>query len=105
MTTIELQENLHVYSMFSFRDGSKEAGICINRYNIHTACIEYFFVNHNNMQSYKTAFERHDKEACRSLSTLVNPDDVVSIKPVSLSEYKIIMQLLNERNSLINQMK
>jgi hypothetical protein len=105
MTTIELQENLHVYSMFSFRDGKKEPGICINKYNINTACIEYYFVNHHNMQAYKTALDRHDKEACKLLCTPINPDDIVSIKAVSLSDYKIIMQLLNERNALLNYMK
>ncbi len=91
--------------MFSFRDGRKEAGICINKYNISTSCIEYYFVNHHNMQAYKTAFDRHDKETCNSLSSLINPEDIVSIKPVSLSDYKVIMQLLNERNALMNSMK
>jgi hypothetical protein len=105
MTTSALQEHLHVYSMFSFRDGQKEAGICINKYNLTTSCIEFYFVGHHNLQAYKTAFEKHDREACRMLSKQINPENVLNVNPVSLVDYKIIMQLLDERNSLYNSMK
>ena len=105
MTTLELQDYLHVYSMFSFRDGKKEPGICINKYNITTAQIEYYFIHQFNMQTYKTAFDRYDKETCKSMCTLIKPEDLISIKPVSLSDYKIIMQRLRERNDLLNYQK
>ena len=102
MTIQEIQDYIHVYSMFSFRDGRKEPGICINKYNIAAGNIEYYFIHQNNMAAYKTAFDRYDKESCRNLCTLLQPSDLVSIRPVSLSDYKIIMQLLEERNQLVN---
>ena len=102
MTTTELQDYIHVYSMFSFRDGRKEPGICINKYNLISAQIEYFFIPQLNMQTYKTAFDRYDKEACKLLCELIKPEELQSIRPVSLSDYKIIMQLLHERNQLMN---
>ena len=105
MTTLELQDYLHIYSMFSFRDGKQEPGICINKYNITTAQIEYYFIHQFNMQAFKAAFDRYDKEACKALCTLINSENIISIKPVSLSDYKIIMQLLHERNDLLNYQK
>ncbi len=102
MTTRELQDYMHIYSMFSFQDGRKEPGICINKYNLTTALIEYFFIPQLNMQAYKTAFDRYDKETCRQLCELLNPQDLQSVRPVSLSDYKIIMQLLHERNQIKN---
>ena len=102
MTILELQDYIHVYSMFTFRDGKKEPGICINKYNIAAGHIEYYFIPQINMQAYKTAFDRYDKETCRKLSVLLKPEDLVNIRPVSLDDYKIIMQLLQERNQLIN---
>jgi hypothetical protein len=102
MTTHELQDYIHVYSMFSFRDGRKEAGICINKYNITLAQIEYYFISQIHMQAYKSAFDKYDKETCSRLSVLIKPEDLISIRPVSLSDYKVIMQLLHERNQLLN---
>jgi hypothetical protein len=54
------------------------------------------------MQSYKNAFERYDKETCNRLSIQVKVSDIINVKPVSLSDYKIIMQLLQERNQRLN---
>jgi hypothetical protein len=88
--------------MFSFRDGRKEPGICINKYNIVSAQIEYYFIPQYNMQEYKTAFERHDKEKCKILSSLMHAEDILNIRPVSLSDYKMIMELVDERNQRIN---
>jgi hypothetical protein len=102
MTSQELQDYIHVYSMFSFRDGRKEAGICINKYNVSLGQVEYYFVPQTNMSSYKSAFDRYDKETCSRLIQPINPDELSSIRPVSLSDYKIIMQLLHERNALLN---
>ncbi len=105
MTTKELDDYLHVYSMFSFHDGRKEAGICINKYNIATTQIEYYFVPQINMQAYKTAFDRYDKETCTRLCVQIKPEELVCVRTVSLSDYKIIMQLLDERNQLLNYTK
>lgn len=105
MTTLELQDYIHIYSMFSFIDGRKEPGICINKYNLTTAQIEFYFIPQMNMQVYKTAFERFDKETCLRLSTLLKPEELVCVRAVSLSDYKVIMQLMDERNKLINYNK
>jgi hypothetical protein len=88
--------------MFSFRDGRKEPGICINKYNIVTAEIDYYFIPQYNMQEYKTAFDRHDKEKCKSLSMIIKEEDILNIRPVSLSDYKMIMELVYERNQQLN---
>lgn len=102
MTPAELQDYIHVYSMFSFRDGRKEPGICVNKYNLSTTTIEYYFIPQINMHSYKSAFEKYDKEKCKELCELINPEDLLNVRPVSLSDYKVIMQLLHERNQLMN---
>jgi hypothetical protein len=102
MTTQELQDYIHVYSMFSFRDGRKEPGICINKYNLALGQIEYYFIPQNNMQAYKNAFEKYDKETCKSLCFPLKTEDLLNVRPVSLSDYKVIMQLLQERNQLMN---
>ena len=105
MTTKELEDYLHVYSMFSFHNGRKEAGICINKYNIATTQIEYYFINQINMPAYKIAFDRYDKETCLQLCMKIKPEELISVRTVSLSDYKIIMQLLDERNQLLNYTK
>ncbi len=102
MTTLELQDYIHVYSMFSFRDGKKEPGICINKYNLTLGEIEYYFIPQEHMQAYKSAFDRYDKEACNRLCTKIRLDELVNVRPVSLTDYKVIMQLLQERNQLLN---
>jgi len=102
MTAIELQDYIHVYSMFTFRDGRHVPGIVINKYNVVTMQIDYYFIDHADMQSYKTAFEKYDRETCMSLSTKLDVLDVVRIRPVSLTDYKIIMQLLDEQQRLMN---
>jgi hypothetical protein len=101
MTTQELQDYIHVYSMFSFRDGRKLPGICINKYNLKAGEVEYYFVPQEDMHAYKTAFDKYDKDTCMRLCSKINPNDLLNIRPVSLSDYRIIMQLLNERNQLI----
>ena len=100
MTSREIQDFIHLYSMVSFRDGRKEAGILINRYNATAASVEYFFVEHADMQAYKTAFENYDRETCKRLGQKVDLDDIVNIRPVSLADYRIILQLINERNQM-----
>ena len=100
MNARDIQDFIHLYSMISFSDGRKEAGILINRYNATDACVEYFFVEHDDMQTYKTAFENYDRDTCRRLSKKVDLDDIVHIRPVSLADYRIIMQLINERNQM-----
>jgi hypothetical protein len=102
MTNRELQDYIHVYSMFSFRDGRKEPGICINKYNVVSAQIDYYFISQNNLQAYKTAFDRFERDTCNKLSELINPDDLLAIRPVSLEDYKMVMELLHERNLKLN---
>lgn len=101
MTTIEIQDYLHLYSMLSFRDGKSAPGIVVNKYNVSTLQVEYYFIAHVDMQSYKSAFENYDRETCIRLSIKLNVEEVVRIRPVSLADYKIIMQLLDERQRLI----
>jgi hypothetical protein len=102
MTALEIQDYIHVYSVFSFRDGRKEPGICFNRYNIQEARIDYYFIPQINMHAYKNAYDRFEKENCQKLCILINPDELASIRPVSLSDYKVIMELLEERKLLVN---
>ena len=102
MTSIELQDYLNVYSMFTFKDGRKEPGICINKYNLELARIEFYFIPQMNIQAYRAAFDRYDKEACSRLSLSLNIDDLISVRAVSLTDYKMIMELLQERNQLLN---
>ena len=102
MTTMEIQDYIHVYSMFSFRNGDHVPGIVVNKYNVSTTQVEYYFISHADMQSYKTAFEKYDRETCARLSMRLNIEDVIHIRPVTLADYKIIMQLMDERQKLIN---
>ncbi|TAH40007.1 MAG: hypothetical protein EYC69_12165 [Bacteroidetes bacterium] len=105
MSTLEIQDYLNIYSMFSFKNGRKEPGILINKYNIILGEIEYLFVPQMNMQAYKVAFEKYDREACNKLIEKVDTTELVNIRPVSLSDYKLIMELLNERNQQLNSMR
>lgn len=105
MSALEIQEYLHLYSMFSFKDGRKEAGILINKYNIIKGEIEYLFVPQLNMQAYKSAFENYDRDTYSSLVEIIDADQLLSISPVTLSDYKIIMELLQERKQLLNTMR
>lgn len=102
MTTIELQDYMHVYSMFSFSDGRKESGILINKYNLQTSCVQYYFIPQEGMQAYKNAFEKYDKDTCNQIAIPVQHDNILSIRAVTLSDYKIIMELLDERRQLLN---
>lgn len=105
MSTLEIQDYLNIYSMFSFKNGRKEPGILINKYNIILGEIEYLFVPQMNMQAYKVAFEKYDRESCNKLIEKVDTTELVNIRPVSLSDYKLIMELLNERNQQLNSMR
>ena len=102
MSTIEVQDFIHVYSMFSFRDGRKQPGIIVNKYNVSAACVEYFFINQSDMGAYRQAFEGYDREACARLSHRISVDDILNIRPVSLADYKMTMQLLDERNQQLS---
>ncbi|MEO0311229.1 MAG: hypothetical protein RIQ89_886 [Bacteroidota bacterium] len=102
MTPLELQDYIHVYSLVSFKTGSKESGIIINKYNTAAATIAYFFVEHHKMNAYKAAFDAYDKKRCADLSIEIRPEEINSIRPISLADYKIIMELLAERNSLLS---
>ena len=98
MTTLELQDFIHIYSMFSFKDGRKEPGIIINKYNLNKGEVDYFFIHQNDMHNYKSAFDKYDKETCNRLAQHVDITTIVNVRPVSLSDYNIIMELLHERN-------
>ena len=101
MSAIEIQDYIHVYSMFSFRNGSHIPGIVVNKYNVSTTQVEYYFIAHADMQTYKTAFEIYDRETCVRLSKKLDLDEILRIRPVSLADYKIIMQLMDERQELL----
>ncbi|MCX6290526.1 MAG: hypothetical protein NT126_02025 [Bacteroidetes bacterium] len=105
MTSIEIQDHIHIYSMFSFTDGTKIPGILVNKYNITTTQIEYYFIAHDDIQTYKAAFEKYDRESCGRLSKQVMIEQIQNIRPVSLADYKIIMQLMDERQQLMNMYK
>lgn len=102
MSTIEVQDYIHVYSMFSFRDGRKEPGIIVNKYNVVESRIEYFFISHSNMGAYRQAFDAYDRDTCKQLSVSVELNDILNIRPVSLADYKATMQLLDERLRQLN---
>ena len=102
MTAFEMQDYIHVYSMFSFRDGRKLPGIIVNKYNVAKARVEFFFINQSDMGAYRQAFDNYDRDSCSRLSQQVNLDDIISIRPVSLADYKMTMQLLTERSQQIN---
>jgi len=102
MSSIEIQDYIHLYSMFSFRNGSKIPGIVVNKYNVSTTQVEYYFITHADMQAYKNAFDKYDKETCQRLSKKINLEDIINIRPVSLADYKIIMELMEERQQLLN---
>ena len=102
MNTIEVQDYIHVYSMFSFRDGRKLPGIIVNKYNVAEGRVEYFFINQTDMSAYRQAFDNYDRESCARLSQKIKVEDIINIRPVSLADYKMTMQLLNERTQQIN---
>jgi hypothetical protein len=54
------------------------------------------------MQTYKNAFDRYDKETCNRIAQHVDVSSILNIRPVSLSDYKIIMELLAERNQRLS---
>ena len=105
MTISEIQDFIHVYSMFSFSNGSREPGILVNKYNLTKACVEYYFVRHANMSAYRNALETYDKESCIRLSQFVEISSILSIRPVSLADYKMMMQLLDDRNDQLRAQK
>jgi len=100
MTAQEIQDFIHLYSIVSFRGGRKESGILVNKYNASEACVEYYFIEHSDMPAYKVAFGNYDRETCKRLSEKVILDEIVNIRPVSLADYRIIMQLIDERNKM-----
>ena len=102
MTPFEIQDYIHVYSMFSFRDGRKLPGIIVNKYNVSKARVEFFFINQSDMGAYRHAFDNYDRESCARLSQQVSIDDILNIRPVSLADYKMTMQLLTDRSQQIN---
>jgi hypothetical protein len=93
MSPTELIEHTHVYSMFSFRDGKREPGLIVNKYNLHESKVEYYFIPHKDMNEYKKAFERYDTQTCNKLATKISADDVVRIESVSLSDYMKLMEV------------
>jgi len=105
MNTFEIQDYIHVYSMFSFRDGRKLPGIIVNKYNVAKARVEYFFINQSDMGAYRQAFDNYDRESCSRLSQQIKLEDIISIRPVSLADYKMTMQLLTERSQQINAVR
>lgn len=105
MTAIELQDFLHVYSMVSFRNGRKEPGLLINKYDGVLQQVCFYFIPQAEMQIYKAAFDRYDREVCNRILQRTEPADILAVRPVSLSDYKMILQLLNDRNQELSQMR
>ena len=105
MTAIELQDFLHVYSMISFRDGRKEPGLLLNKYDAVLQQVRFYFIPQAEMQAYKTAFDRYDREVCNRILQPVEPTQILGVRPVLLSDYKMILQLLHDRNQELSQMR
>ena len=93
MTSADIQDFINVYSMVRFSDGHREPGILMNKYNIHDACINYFFVQHNAMNDFKKAQDQSDHFICDRLSSPIDLEEIVSISPINLSDYKAILEL------------
>jgi hypothetical protein len=93
MSPTDLIEHTHVYSMFSFRNGKKEPGLIVNKYNLAENKVEYYFIHHKDMNEYKQAFEKYDTATCNRLATKISSDDVVRIESVSLTDYMKLMQV------------
>ena len=102
MSSEDLQSYIHVYCMFSFSDGRKEAGILINKYNIAELQVEYFFISHDDMNDYKHAFDNFDMTTCYQLSKKINTNDILNIHPVSLKDYKTTIQLASLNTNRVN---
>jgi len=98
MSPIELQNYIHLYCMFSFGDGRTEPGIVVAKYNIAELQTEYYFIHHDDMNEYKEAFENSDMHICNHVSHKINTIEVISVHPVSLKDYKAIMQLAVKQN-------
>src|SRR5438309_2126802 len=99
MITTELQNYVHLYSMFSFGDGRTEAGIVVSKYNIAELQMEYYFIHHNDMKEYKEAFDIFEMDTCNRLSHKISTDEILNINPVSLKEYKAMVA----RNAVMKQ--
>src|SRR4051794_35141334 len=95
MSPTALIDHTHVYSMFSFRNGKKEPGIIVSKYNLAESAVEYYFIAHSDMHEYKKAFERYDTETCNRLAIKIDADDVLRIESVSLTDYMNLMQVAN----------
>jgi hypothetical protein len=93
MSPTDLIEHTHVYSMFSFRNGKKEPGLIVNKYNLAESRVEYYFIHHKDMNEYKHAFEKYDTATCNRLATKISSDDVVRIEAVSLADYMKLMEI------------
>jgi hypothetical protein len=91
MSPADLLEHTHVYSMFSFRNGQKESGIIVNKYNLAENTVEYFFISHADMNTYKKAFEKYDTATCNTLLHKINADDILRIDAVSVGDYISLM--------------
>jgi len=96
MNVAEINELINVYSMIRFTDGHREPGIIINKYDIEEATTEYFFIQHNYMNDYKNAHDRSDFKMCEHLSSPIDLEEIVSITPINLSDYKAILELHKE---------
>src|SRR4051794_35628688 len=96
MQETEIQDYINVYSMVRFADGHREPGIVMNRFSLDEAAIEYFFVQHNAMNEFKKAQAKSDHESCNRLSYPIDMNEIVSISPINLSDYKLILELHNE---------
>jgi len=99
MQATEIHDYINVYSMVRFADGHREPGIIMNKYNIGLGSMDYFFVEHNNMNDFKKAYDVADYTACDRLILPVDLEEIISISPINLSDYKAILELHNEYRS------
>jgi hypothetical protein len=63
---------------------------------------EFYFVSHDDMIGYKIAFENSDREICDRLCNRIHAEDIESIQSVSISDYRMQMQLLDQRSRQLN---
>jgi hypothetical protein len=82
MSTFTLQQFIGMYCMFLFNDGSAQAGMIVNRFNVPDSSIEYFFVPEENINVYNQAKEEFNTEMYAELRQPIEVEEIVSATPL-----------------------
>lgn len=82
MSTFTLQQFIGMYCMFLFNDGSAQAGMIVNRYNVPESTVEYFFVPEENINVYNQAKEEFKTELYATLREPIQVEEIVSATPL-----------------------